>query len=79
MKSNASQVMEEVVALADDKVNPQIVNPFTCLWKVINVFHLLSDTFLEYLKFVEIVMVHVLGFVEDERCFSLISFLKSKL
>jgi hypothetical protein len=76
MKSNASQEMVEVVALAVDKVNPQIVNPFTCLWEMSNVFHLLSDTFLEYLKFAEIAMMHVLGY---EQCFSSISFLKSKL
>ncbi len=40
MKSNASQAIVEVVALATDKVNPQIVNLFICLWNVINAFHL---------------------------------------
>jgi hypothetical protein len=79
MKSNTFQVMAEVVALAINKVNPQNVNPFTCFWKVINVFHLLFDTFPKYLKLAKIVMTHVLGYVEDERCFSFVSFLKSKL
>jgi hypothetical protein len=49
--------------------------------------HLVSDQcitiaisfFLEFLKLVEIAMVHVLGFVEDEHCFSFASFLKTKL
>jgi hypothetical protein len=68
-----------MVALVANKVDPQIVNPFTCLWKVINVFHLLSNIFLEYLKLAKIAMMHVLGSIEDERCFNLVSFLKSKL
>jgi hypothetical protein len=42
MKSNVSQVMAEVVVLVTDKVNPCIVNPLIRLWKMINVFHLLS-------------------------------------
>ncbi len=48
MKSNASQAMGEVVALVANKVNPQIVNPLTRLWNVINVSHLvpyLSEVF----------------------------------
>jgi hypothetical protein len=40
MKSNAFQAMAKVVALVANKVNPQIVNPLTCLWNMINVFHL---------------------------------------
>ncbi len=79
MKSNAYQVMAEVVVLVVDKVNPRIVNPLTRLWKVINVSHLLSHTFLKYLKIAKIAMMHVLGFVKDGRCFSSVSFLKNKL
>jgi hypothetical protein len=33
---------------------------------MINVFNLLFHTFPEYQKLVEIVMTHVLGYVEDE-------------
>ncbi len=33
--------MVEVVALASDKVNPQIVNLLICLWSVINASHLI--------------------------------------
>jgi hypothetical protein len=66
MKSNVYQVMVEVVALATNKMNPQIVNPFNHLWKVINASHPLSHTFPKYLKLTEIAMMHVLGFIEDE-------------
>jgi hypothetical protein len=38
MKSNVSQMMVKVVALATSKMNPQIVNPLICLWKVIKCF-----------------------------------------
>jgi hypothetical protein len=79
MKSNASQVMTKVVALAANKVNPQIVHLFICLWKMINVFHLLSNTFPKYLKLAEIAMTHVLGSVEGEQCFYSVSFFKSKV
>jgi hypothetical protein len=40
---------------------------------------LLSNAFPKYLKVVEIAMVHVLGFVEDEWCFNFIAFLKNKV
>lgn len=36
-------------------------------------------SFSKYVKLVEVIMVHVLGFVEDEHCFSLVSFLKNKM
>jgi hypothetical protein len=36
MKSRVVQPMAKISTLAIDKVNPQIVNPFTHLWKVIN-------------------------------------------
>jgi hypothetical protein len=32
MKSNATQAMAKIVALAFNKVNPTIINPFTCMW-----------------------------------------------
>jgi len=37
-----------------------------------------SHSFPEFLKLVQIAMVHVLGFGEDEHCFSFASFLKTK-
>ncbi len=42
MKSNIFQAMANMVALAIDKVQPQIVNPLTHLWKVINAFQFMS-------------------------------------
>jgi hypothetical protein len=70
--------MVEVVALVANKVNPQIVNPLTRLWNMINVSHLVH-TFTKYLKLAKIAMMHALVSVEDERCFNFISFLKSKM
>jgi hypothetical protein len=32
MKSNIAQAMVEVMALASNKVNPTIINPFTRMW-----------------------------------------------
>ncbi len=40
---------------------------------------IVSIYFLEYLKLAHITMVHVLGLVKDEHCFSSISFLKNKV
>lgn len=79
MKSNVAQAMAKISTLVIDKVNPQIVNPFTHLWKVINVFQLLSHTFLEDPKLAKIAMIHILGSIVDERCFNYVSFLKCKL
>jgi hypothetical protein len=79
MKSNATQAMVEVVALTSNKVNLTIINPLTCMWQVIHASQLLSNVFPRYLKVVEIAMVHVLGFVEDEQCFSFVAFLKNKV
>jgi hypothetical protein len=40
---------------------------------------LLFNVVFEYLKVVEIAMVHMLGFVEDEWCFNFVAFLKNKM
>jgi hypothetical protein len=71
--------MAEFMALASNKFNPTIINPVTHLWQVIHASHLLSNAFPKYLKVVEIAMVHVLGFVKDEQCFSSVAFLKNKV
>jgi hypothetical protein len=39
----------------------------------------LFNDFPKYLKVVEITMVHVLGYVEDEWCFGFVAFLKNKV
>jgi hypothetical protein len=79
MKLNVFQAMANMVALAVDKVQPQIVNPLTNLWKVMNVFQFMSHIFPKYLKLVEIVMIHVFVYVEDERCVNFASYFESKL
>jgi reverse gyrase len=79
MKSNIAQAMAEVMALASNKVNPTIINRLTHMWQVIHVSQVLSNAFPKYLKAIEIAMVHVLGFVEDERGFNSLAFLKNKV
>jgi hypothetical protein len=46
---------------------------------VINASQLLSHSFPEFLKLAKIVMVHALEYVEDECCFSSVSFFKTEL
>jgi hypothetical protein len=79
MKSNVVQAMVEVLAFASDKVNLTNINPLMRTWQVIHASQLLSNVFPEYLKMVEIAMVHVFSFVEDERCFNYVAFLKNKV
>ncbi len=79
MKSNAAEGMVEIVALAFDKVNPTIINPFTHMCQVIHASQLLSNIFPKNLKVVKVAMVHVFGFVEDEQCFCSVAFLKNKV
>lgn len=79
MKSNVFQAMAKMVALAVDKVQPQIVNPLNHLWNVINVFQFISRIFSMYLKFVKIIMIHVFVYVKDERCVNFVSCFESKL
>jgi hypothetical protein len=49
------------------------------MWRVIHASQFLSNAFPKYLKVIEIAMAHVLGFVEDERCFNYVAFLKNKV
>ena len=69
MKSNAHAAMEP----------PYDINPVTRIWRTISASRVLSHGFPEYLKLAEIALVHVIGSVEDERVFSSVSFLKTKL
>ncbi len=71
--------MIEIVALASDKANPVIANPLIHMWQVIHESQLLSHAFLEYLKVVEIVMVHALGSIENKQCLNFVAFLKNKV
>ena len=70
MKHNAAYVM----------VERNDVNPITCLWlKVAASSIILSVKLNEYLKLAELATVQILGSVEDERTFSNLTFMKSKL
>ena len=55
------------------------VNPLTRLWRMLDANNALAKSISEYVKLVEIAMIHVLGSIEDERCFFPLSFLKDRL
>jgi hypothetical protein len=69
MKSNARSAM----------LPPFDVNPLTKVWRVLDGNSVLVQNFSEFIKLAEIAVVHVIGSVEDERLFSSVKFLKSKL
>ena len=69
MKSNAPAAMEP----------PYDIHHVTRIWRTISASRVLSHGFPEYLKLVEIAMVHVIESVEDERIFSYVCFLRTKL
>jgi hypothetical protein len=54
------------------------VNPLTKFWCTIKANQVFCHVFFEYIKLVEIVVVHVFGSMEDEQCISSLSFLKNK-
>lgn len=54
-------------------------NPLTRIWRVLSANSLTSHMISEYIKLAEIAVVHGIGSVEDERCFSTLGFLKNKL
>jgi len=49
------------------------------MWHLVTTSQILVFSFLEYVKFVELTMLHIIGSVEDEKCFSTLAFMKSKL
>jgi hypothetical protein len=69
MKSNAKRVMEE----------PRDVNPLTKLWVKVRQNTLILNRLSEFIKVVELTVTVVLGSVEDERTFSTLGFMKSKI
>jgi hypothetical protein len=58
---------------------PFDTNLVTKLWITISNNVLLTQRLSKYLKLVEIVVVSMLGFVEDEQTFSTLAFMKDKL
>jgi hypothetical protein len=57
---------------------PFHLNPLTRLSQTLLASHILLHSFPKFLKLVKIVIVQVLGSMEDERTFSTFSFMKSK-
>lgn len=58
---------------------PLVLNPLTSLWRTLDAASCLTGEFSEYFKLAEMAVVYVLGSVEDERYFSSVNFLKSKV
>jgi hypothetical protein len=69
MKSNSKGAMEE----------PRDRNPPTKLWQKVSQNTLMTQRLSEFIKMAEIAVTAVLGSVEDERTFSTLAFMKSKL
>jgi hypothetical protein len=69
MKSNSKGAMEE----------PWDRNPLTKLWQKVSQNSLMVQCLSEFMKLAEIAVTAVFGSVEDERTFSTLGFMKSKL
>jgi hypothetical protein len=70
MELNAKKVLEGDVT---------IVNPLKTLWRLIDLSSMLWHNLSEFFKLAEIATILVLSSVEDERTFSILSFMKDKL
>jgi hypothetical protein len=60
-------------------VEPKNENPLTKLWCQLATSNLLVVRFYEFVKLAKLVIVQVIGSVEDEKTFSTLSFMKSML
>jgi hypothetical protein len=69
--------MKNNVKLAMQK--PFDMNPLTKLWRTCFSSWILEQKIHEYIKSPELVMVQVSGSIEDEQCFSALTFMKIKL
>jgi len=69
MKSNA------IVCVA----LPFDLNPLTKMWCLVTTFQILSFNFPDYVKLAKLAMVQMVKNVENEKCFSTLAFMKSKL
>jgi len=57
---------------------PFDTNPLTRMWHLVTTSCLLVTNFPKYVKVAELAMVQVVGSVEDKKCFSILTFMKSK-
>jgi hypothetical protein len=55
------------------------LDSLTRIWKTFDAFRVLTHFFPKHLKLAKMTIVHVIGSVEDEKCFSSLTFLKNKL
>jgi hypothetical protein len=55
------------------------VNLVSKLWKTLSSNALLCAQLYEFMKVVELAMAQIMGFVEDERIFSTLMFMKTRL
>jgi hypothetical protein len=67
------EVKGKYIALSFD------TNLLTKMWHLVTTSRILVSNFFYYVKLVELAMVLVVGSVEDERYFSTLAFMKSKL
>jgi hypothetical protein len=69
MKNNVKSILKEF----------HDMNLATKLWWYLTPSQILTLKILEYIKVIEIDVIHMIGNVEDEDCFSTLSFMKNKL
>ena len=77
MVANSPWAMEPPTIGLD--ASKPLLNPVTKLWHCLDANSALLMSFLEYIKLAQIVLIHLLGFVEDKRAFSLVTLLKNKV
>jgi hypothetical protein len=58
---------------------PFDTNPLTRMWHFMTTSRVFVCSFPKYVKLVEMAMVQIVSGVEDECCFSMLAFIKSKL
>ncbi len=61
------------------KKNSKECNHLKRMWLLISSFKVFTLSIYEYVKLVKLDMCYVLGYVEDEHCFNILSFMKGKL
>ena len=66
-------------SLTSSDASKSLLNLVTKLWQYLDANSALSMLFPEYIKLVQIALIHVLGLMEDERTFSLVTFCDNKL
>ncbi len=69
MKTQASKVMEK----------PKDKNPIIKLWFQLTTNSLLVVHLSRFMKLIELAIVQVIGIIENERTFSILTFMKLKL